>query len=341
MALASQARCTVDLGRDGKQSGHVFIPHSVNRSAYGNVAIPLVVLKNGKGPTVLLTAGNHGDEFEGQIVASRIARALRPEHIRGRLIVIPGLNFPAAASGTRVSPVDDANLNRSFPGQPFGTVTQQIAYYLDTVLMPMAKVVIDLHSGGSSLDYLSTAFTNICGDRARDQAALEAMRVFGAPRTMVFRDDNDPRRAFASAHRNGCIYLSTELGGTGSVNRDNLELSYGGTARLLAHFGVLADTAPLEPLRPAERTRFVQIPGFAHQLHATSAGIFEPRFVLGETVRAGQLAGVTYSQQEPTREPVPSFFEADGFVICKRHPALVEPGDCLAHTAIDFDAEHF
>lgn len=337
MSSESLAWCDVDLEQSGKHAGHVFIPHSVTRSAYGNVAIPLVVLKNGEGPTVLLTAGNHGDEFEGQIVAGRLAHRLQAADIHGRLIIVPGLNFPAAAAGLRVSPLDGGNLNRSFPGDPRGTITEQIAYYVHSALMPEADVVIDLHSGGSSLDYLSTAFTNISGDRELDHAALKAMQVFGAPLTMVYEEQDDPRRAFSSAHRNGCIYLSTELGGAGSVNVDNLALSWAGTVRLLLHFGLLKQSASLEPIRAAVRTRFVQVPDRSHQLHASTGGIFEPRFKLGDEVRSGQLAGLTYSQLEPTREPVPSHFKADGFVICRRHPALVEAGDCLAHTAVDFD----
>jgi predicted deacylase len=340
MSLPSQVWSDIDFERDGKQIEHVFVPHSVNRSAYGNVAIPIVLLKNGAGPTILLTAGNHGDEFEGQIVASRLARRLEADDIRGLLIIIPGLNFPAAKHGSRVSPLDAGNLNRAFPGDPGGTVTEQIAYYVHNVLMPMADIVIDLHSGGSSLDYLPTAFTNLSGRRSIDSAAVAAMRAFGAPLCMVFKDDGDTRRAFSSAHQNDCIYLSTELGGTGSVNADNLAYSYAGTVRALAHFELLTRDAALQPIRSAERTRFVQVPDRRYQLHASSSGIFEPTFKLGDEVTAGTLAGLTYCQQRPTSEPVPSYFQADGFVICRRHPALVEAGDCIAHTAIDFDAAH-
>jgi len=339
MFMQSQAWTDIDFHEDGKQVDHLFIPYSVHRSAYGNVAIPMVALRNGDGPKILLTAGNHGDEFEGQIVAARIARALEAQDISGTLIIVPGLNFPAAASGSRVSPLDGGNLNRSFPGEARGTPTQQIAYHLHTVLMPMVDVVIDLHSGGSSLDYLPTAFTHLCGEPGRDATALAAMRAFGAPLTMVFPDDDDPRRAFASALHNNCLYLSTELGGTGSVNPETLSFSYAGTVRLLSHFGLLRRPQALGPLRAPEHTRFVQIAGRDHQLHATRAGIFEPHFRLGDAVRAGQLAGLIYSQHEPTREPAAAYFKADGFVICRRHQAQVEAGDCLAHTAIDYDAE--
>ena len=106
MSLPSQAWSDIDFERDGKQVDHVFIPHSVNRSAYGNVAIPIVVMKRGAGPTILLTAGNHGDEFEGQIVACRIARCLEVQPISaGGSSSSPGLNFPAAQKRhTRLAP---------------------------------------------------------------------------------------------------------------------------------------------------------------------------------------------------------------------------------------------
>jgi predicted deacylase len=338
MSLASQGWCDIDFDADGKRVDHLFIPHSVDRSAYGNVGIPIVVVKNGDGPTILLTGGNHGDEFEGQIVASRVARAIAPADIQGRLIVIPCLNFPAAINGARVSPLDGGNLNRSFPGDPRDGVTQQLAHYLHTVLMPMADVMIDLHSGGASLEYLPTAFTNLSGKSQLDRAAVEAMRVFGAPLSMLFRDDSEARRAVSSAHLNDCVYLCTEMGGAGTVGVDALAIAHAGTARLLQHFGLLRRTDALQPIRNAEHTRFVQVPDRSYQVHAAAVGIFEPVFRLGQDVKVGQLAGLTYSQYEPTREPLASYFEADGFVICRRHPGLVQPGDCLAHVAVDFDA---
>ena len=94
-------------------------------------------------------AGNHGDEYEGQVAVTRLAKDLQPEMIHGRVILLPMANFPAAKAGHRTSPIDDGNLNRSFPGDPAGTVTQVIAHYIESVLMKMADYAIDLHSGGS------------------------------------------------------------------------------------------------------------------------------------------------------------------------------------------------
>jgi predicted deacylase len=81
--LRSRITTDIDFSRDGKQTGFLRLPHSVHRSAYGFIAIPLVAIRNGKGPRVMLTAGNHGDEYEGQIVLTKLARSLEVDAIRG------------------------------------------------------------------------------------------------------------------------------------------------------------------------------------------------------------------------------------------------------------------
>ncbi len=67
---SSQISPTIDLHAQGKQFGFLRIPHSVHRSAYGWQPIALVSLRNGDGPSALVMAGNHGDEYEGQVTLS-------------------------------------------------------------------------------------------------------------------------------------------------------------------------------------------------------------------------------------------------------------------------------
>src|ERR1043166_8938898 len=143
----------IDLDGDGKQTGFLRLPHSVHRSAYGWIPIPIARISNrgvnGSGPTILLMAGNHGDEYEGQVALGRLIRELDPAEVRGRVIILPSANFPAAMAGTRTSPLDQGNLNRSFPGDPAGGPTAQIAYYIEHELLPRCDFVLDIHSGGS------------------------------------------------------------------------------------------------------------------------------------------------------------------------------------------------
>ena len=57
----SRISSEIDFDRDGKQIGFLRLPHSVHRSAYGWIPIPIACIRNGDGPRVLLMAGNHGD----------------------------------------------------------------------------------------------------------------------------------------------------------------------------------------------------------------------------------------------------------------------------------------
>jgi predicted deacylase len=324
----------IDYDRPGRQVGRLHLPYSVTRSAYGNIDIPIAVIANGDGPTVLLMAGNHGDEYEGQVTMVRLIRDLQPADLRGRVIVVPAANLPAAMAGARVSPLDAGNLNRAFPGIPNGTPTWQIAHYIDTVLVPKCDAWLDLHSGGSSLHYLPfAAYYQTGEDAALDAKAEAIMRAFGAPRSVRVTAAPDDRLAAASGHRRKIPYLGGEYGGTGSVDPDGVSITYDGTLRVLAHLGVLATDRFALP--PAAATRVMELGGHDYYVLAPEAGLFEPATRLGDTVRGGQLCGTVHFVDNPERPGVPVFFKRDGVVVCKRHFGRVEPGDCVAHLATD------
>ncbi len=321
----------VDYDRDGKQIGWLHLPHSVTRSAYGMIAIPVGVVRNGAGPTALFMAGNHGDEYEGQIGLLKLLRTLEADRITGRVIILPAINLPAAMAGARVSPIDDVNLNRAFPGDPAGTVTRQIAYYLDSELFPKADIVVDLHSGGSSLDYLPFASVHESPDAEVNRKGLAALHAFGAPLSLVWQTVPDYSYASHACMRHGTPYIGGEYGGCGRVSRQGVALVERGLARLLVHLGI-TDPASAPPDEPV---RMVEFPNRDFFVYAPSAGLFEPARELGDIVRAGDLCGHVHFVDDPARPPVPSYFQADGFVVCKRHFGRVERGDCIAHLARD------
>ena len=323
----------VDYGRQGKQVDWLHLPHSVNRSAYGVISIPIAVISNGAGPTVLLMAGNHGDEYEGQVVLSKLVRALHPEQVRGRVIILPAANLPAAIAGARLSPIDQGNLNRAFPGDAQGTPTSAIAHYIDSVLFPMADYLHDLHSGGSSLRYLPFCSMRKSGDSAIDARQLEALRAFGAPLSLVWAYSAENRLAGTAAAHRGIIALGGEFGGGGDVNRASLAMLESGLGNFLRFTGVLADQSASES--KAVPTRMMQIAGRDHYVYATEAGLLEPLVNLGEEVQEGQIAGQIHFVDNPARAPEICYFRAAGLVVCQRHFGRVERGDCVAHLATD------
>ena len=86
--------------------------------------IPISMVKIGEGPTALLTEGNHGDEYEGPIALFDLAQKIDSQKIRGRVILVPSMNYPAFQAGKRTSPIESGNINRSFPGNPEGDITE-------------------------------------------------------------------------------------------------------------------------------------------------------------------------------------------------------------------------
>lgn len=322
----------VDFNRDGKQVDWIYLHHSVTRSAYGEIMIPIAVVKNGPGPTVLLMAGNHGDEYEGQIALVKLIRWLEPDRIRGRVIVLPAANLPAAMAGTRVSPLDAGNLNRSFPGDPDGTPTQRIAHYIDSVLFPVCDGFHDLHSGGSSLQYLPFASMRHSGDADLDRRSLAALKAFAPPIAIVWAFSGAGTYAASAANLRKVPNLGGEFGSGGTVDRAGLALIEAGVRRFLVHFGILPEAAA-QP--PATATRLMEIKGRHYYVYAPDHGVFEPAVDLGEDVSAGQLAGHVHFIDNPGRQPVACHFKTDGMVICRRSFGRVERGDCVFHLATD------
>lgn len=96
----------IDFSHEGRQAGHLAIPYSIDRSPYYQIRIPVLRLKNGEGPSLLLMAGNHGDEYEGELQLGRLMRLLDVAEIRGAVTILPMANLPAVMAAKRCSPFD-------------------------------------------------------------------------------------------------------------------------------------------------------------------------------------------------------------------------------------------
>ncbi len=324
----------IDLDAPGKHHGFLRLFHSVHRSAYGFLPIPIGVVNGGPGPTALLVGGNRGDEWEGQIVFSELLRALKPEDVSGRVIILPCANLPASLAGIRTSPLDGGNLNRLFPGDADGTVTQQIAHFIATELIPRADLVVDLHSGGSSLMYTPCALATQHEDPARLAAHVALIRAFGAPVAYLqgrAEGQGGVRTLGAVAESLGIASMGSELGGSGTATPAALAIARGGIRRVLAHAGILSPWA-----EPPAVTRIVSITHADDWTYASAPGVFEPLVQPGETVAAGQPAALLHTPETPWVAPVEIAFARAGLVLCQRQPGRAERGDCLFGMGADW-----
>jgi len=322
----------IDFEKNGKQIGFLNLPSSVHDDAWGVLRIPLTVIKNGTGPTVILQGGNHGDEYEGPIVLGEIIRNMDSAQIAGRLIIVPAINLPAVEAGLRVSPIDDLNLNRSFPGDRFGSVTQQLSAYVNDTLFPLADAFIDLHSGGSSLSIVPSAIVESSqNDAELSRKNRAAVLAFGAPMNVMINNFGDPRTSTSSAVRAGLVTVGTEMGGAGKVSPDAVSICRKGVSNVLQHIGVLEIEYQSSASR--DQNKLYEIAGPHSYVRATNVGVFEPYQALGDEVCVDQIAGRIHFLSDPAREPEQLKYAANGVVYGLRQIGRVRPGSCCVVVA--------
>lgn len=317
---------SLDFDRPGKQQGFLQVPYSHNLGGWANVMIPITVVSRGKGPTVLVLGGNHGDEYQGQIAIMKLARELEAGKVRGRLILIPSLNFPAARTSTRLSPLDGMNMNRAFPGQSEGPVTSQIAHFLTTRLFPLCDAVIDIHSGGRSMEFVPCAHMHLVPDREQRRRMYDAMLAWNTEFCFIYADIAGSGLLPVEAENQGKIVVTTELGGGECVPAGVHRLAQRGLHNVLVHLGVLKGRI-IPRAKPPILTQALNREDY---ILAPESGIFEIAFDLGAKVRKGETVGWIHHLERPDRAPEPVVAASSGYLITMRAPCLTQQGDCVA-----------
>ncbi|MDQ6435166.1 N(2)-acetyl-L-2,4-diaminobutanoate deacetylase DoeB [Mesorhizobium sp. LHD-90] len=314
---------TIPLDRDGVHHGHLRLPYSRDDSAWGSVMIPICVVRNGSGPTALLTGANHGDEYEGPLALFELARTLDPKQVSGSVVIVPAMNFPAFEAGTRTSPIDKGNMNRSFPGMPDGTVTQKIADYFQRELLPRAEIVLDFHSGGKTLDFLPFCAAHRLPDDAMSKRAFAAVEAFGAPWSMKMTEIDAVGMYDTAAEEMGKVFITTELGGGGTSRAETVRIARRGAANLLKHAEILR--GPVE----AAPTRWLDMPDGCFSF-AEDSGMIEPAVDLGEPIAEGDVLARIWPTGRTGQPPREIRARISGLLIARHFPGLVKAGDCVA-----------
>jgi len=328
MSATSPVSCTIDLAAPGKQVGHLAFPKITNTAGWASTFVHIASIANGEGPTVLVLAGNHGDEYEGQVAALRLLQELEPEQITGRVIVIPVLSPAASKANTRNWP-SGANFNRSFPGNPDGPPNEQLADFLTRVLFPLADVVIDMHSGGRTAWFLPCSHMHVVDDPAQRKAMLEGMEAWCSDWHYLYIDVNGSGLLPVEAENQGKLVITTELGGGGRVPAPVHQLAWSGLNNVLRHVGVLrgeVQTRASLGLPPA-----IILDGRNPETIVVSPedGMFEGILEPGDPVAAGEPVGRLWFTDRPDRPAELLRSPVDGFVVVTKAIPITEQGDCV------------
>ena len=334
MAIYGPISYQIDLNASGKQVSSLWLDHSDDANAYSAIQIPIAVIANGEGPTVLFTAGNHGNEYEGQVALREFVRQIDPGDVRGRIIVLPSLNMPAVRADARVSPLDGANLNRVFPGCPHGGPTAAIAGFINEVVLPACDAGVDIHTGGAYASFIPLAYVCRGGDEAVFSASVVLAEAFNPP--WIYSEVGVKGGIDPEARKRGVAFFSTELGGGSRLGATTTRLARRGVRNVLSHLGVLSGPVETESSEPCRYLTDAD----ACQLMSPVPGFLESVCGLGQAVSAGETLAIVHPVEDAFAEPTSLTAPGDGVVVSMRTTARVKPGDIVVDTARQVTRQH-
>lgn len=205
------------------------------------VELPLMVARGSEsGPTVVVVAGVHGDEYEGMEAIRCVFAALDPLKMRGTFLAIPVANPFAYEARARIAPlhIDGLNLARVFPGDPNGSPSRRLAFeLLDFVERHVGPedLFIDFHSGSADAPYATVIGYRDVPGAARERAE-EIARHFGIERLWRIPDASGPFNAETA--RRGIVTLGTETTGRAGCDPADVAAYVQGLRNVLAFLGV-------------------------------------------------------------------------------------------------------
>jgi predicted deacylase len=263
----------------------------------------------GDGPTLGLSAAIHGDEAVGVEILYQLRRRLDPAALRGRVVLLPCANPLAYQAGTRHTPLDMANLNRVFPGDPGGWFTEQLADLIARRFLAGLDAYVDLHSGGA---FPTVDYVYVFNDE-------RLSRSFGS-RFLYRPAEPFPGTAAGTVAARGRPAMVVELGGGDVDQQEYVERGVRGLLETMRALGML-------PGPPAPRPRQVLLTELT-TLRPRAGGLLLPEVTaLGEELGPGAVLGrvvhpQTFAELEALRAP----HRRSVTILVHRTADVVEPG---------------
>jgi predicted deacylase len=274
-----------------------------NHRGAGDLKIPITVVHGAEpGPVLGITAAVHGCEYAGVITCVTLGRDVDPKKLKGTLLLVPVANPPSFDTRTPfVNPIDGVNLNRVFPGNPYGTSSEQIAHALYQNVTLRSDVYIDLHSGDMYEEIPLHVGMHRVGDAALDAKAETLARLFdmnllcimgkgiddvGATMEtegMTFAGLRSGLTSCGNAALAGKPAVLIEAGGMGTLDPHVVDLEVRGIHNVMRHLGMLADPP---------NTSLKHTPCYGMYIVKTKlGGLYLPDVACGDLVKKGQRLG--------------------------------------------------
>jgi predicted deacylase len=281
------------------------------------VDIPIIIERALKpGPTVLLTAGIHGDEINGvEIVRQIIAKKINKPKC-GTVICVPILNIFGFLNADRAFP-DGRDLNRVFPGTKTGSLASRVAWYFTKKILPHADYCLDFHTGGASR--FNAPQIRI---RPNDETLLKLATVFNAPFTVY--SSNLEKSYRSTCQKMGIPSLLFEGGKSLDSNKHVVKEGVDGVMRFLNSLEMLRDTFKVPEIK--SRTVIIEK---SKWIRAQRSGLLHNKIDCNKYVVKGEFLATITDPFGTMRFKVLS--PNDGYIINVNQAPIVHQGDAIFH----------
>lgn len=291
------------------------------------IRIPVIIVRGAaSGPTLWLHGCVHGNEYCGAFVIHELVRSLNPNTLKGTVVALPVLNMTAFQKNQRMSPFEGYNggdLNRAFPGNPTGTLTQQMAHVIYSDLKKHADYLIDLHTALTD-DVRWALFANLPGEIGEKGAGIA--RAFGYKSTLPAPPDILAGSAMMTAAGDGIPAFIIEAGGKGPAFDDEIVKDAAERLRnVMRHLQMLNGTV-------TDYGRQFNFSNFAW-VHSTQGGLFQRSVRCGDRVEKGQSIGHYFDLHG--RPSGDAHAPQPGIVLAIHPGPVMSSGETLIHIGLD------
>jgi predicted deacylase len=306
-----------------KTSGRITIAESASRQDICLYFFGLWGKK--KGPTLLLNAAVHGNEVVGVEVVRKIVDEIDPAKLAGNLIAVPIVNPMAFNSGLRWDPYDNVDMNRIFPGDPEGTMTERVAHSFYSIFAQRADYILDLHSAEFPDELIPHIRVRV--DRpTRPYLDLVASTGINA----VWKGPSIKGMLQTQAFQNKIPCVTIEIGAAGVITKADVQVGTTAVTNVMTVLGMIEGTASIPD-------RQILLQSNEAWIRSPFGGIFKPAIALGQFVKRGDIIGDIIDPTSYKTEDIES--PLSGIVTGVSHQPIVRSGTRLA-MVVDFDKSH-
>jgi len=269
-------------------------------------AIPVTVIRGLKpGKTLALVAGVHGYEYPPVLALYRLKETIDPKSLAGTLVLVHIANPPSFQKRTvYFNPHDGKNLNRVFPGDPKGTLSQRMAYVLTEEIVKKCDALVDMHCGDGNEALMLYSYWMISPSEELNAKTKEMALAFGLRHIIIDAtrgpDPKDSKYLGNTALTRGIPAITTEAGMLGRVDEDSIAQNVRGARNVMQLLKMIEGKPPV-------LTDPVWIDKY-EVVNSNFDGLFVPKVELSAMVAAGQTVGVVKDYFGAVKEEVKAPF---------------------------------